>query len=55
MNFSKEREHLKQHNDTDRENTIEKVKELSKQDKSQRDISAELGISLGAVNKYLKL
>lgn len=55
LNFSKEREHLKQHNDTDRENTIEKVKELSKQDKSQRDISAELGISLGAVNKYLKL
>jgi len=55
LNFGKEWEHLKQHTEKDRENTIEKVKELSQQGKSQRIISAELGISLGAVNKYLKL
>jgi len=55
LNFGKEWEHLKQHTEKDKENTIEKVKELSQQGKSQRIISAELGISLGAVNKYLKL
>jgi len=55
VSFGKEWEYLKQHNDTDRENTIEKVKELRQQGKSQRAISAELGVSVGAVNKYLKL
>jgi len=55
LNFGKEWEHLKQHTEKDRENTIDKVKELSQQGKSQRVISTELGISLGAVNKYLKL
>ena len=55
LNFGKEWEHLKQHTEKDKESTIEKVKELSQHGKSQRIISAELGISLGAVNKYLKL
>ena len=55
LNFGKEYEHLKQYTEKDRENTIEKVKELSLQGKSQRVISTELSISLGTVNKYLKL
>jgi len=55
VNFGKEWEHLKQHTEKDREDIIAKVKDLGQQGKSQRVISAELGISLGAVNKYLKL
>jgi len=55
LNFGKESEHLKQHSEKDREITIAKVKALSQQGKSQRTISAELGVSLGAVNKYLNL
>jgi archaellum biogenesis ATPase FlaH len=54
MGFGTEREHLKQFTEKDRANTIEKVKELSQQGKTQRQISIELSISLGAVNKYLK-
>ena len=54
MGFGTEREHLKQFTEKDRENIIEKVKELSQLGKSQRFISSELHISLGAVNKYLK-
>ncbi|WP_245812619.1 AAA family ATPase [Salegentibacter echinorum] len=50
-----EREHLKQFTEQDRNNTIEKTKELSQKGYSQRQIASELCISLGAVNKYLKL
>lgn len=49
-----EREHLKEFTEKDRESIIEKSKELSQKGYSQRQISAELNISLGAVNKYLK-
>ena len=51
--FVSEYEHLKQFNEGERENITEKVKNLSSQSKSQREIAKELGISLGAVNKYL--
>jgi len=54
LTFGTEREHLKQITEKDRESIIEKAKELSRLGKSQRLISTELGISLGAVNKYLK-
>jgi RecA-family ATPase len=54
INFETEREHLKQVTEKDRENTINKVKELSQQGKNQRQIANQLSISLGAVNKYLK-
>lgn len=54
LRFGKEQEHLKEHTEKDRESIIEKVKELSLQGKTQRQISGELGISLGTVNKYLK-
>ena len=55
IGYGNEREHLKQYTDKDRETNIEKVKELNTQGKSQRQIANEMGMSLGAVNKYLKL
>jgi hypothetical protein len=55
IDFGIERDHLKQMTEKDRENTIEKVKELSKKGQTQRQISQQMGLSLGAVNKYLKL
>ena len=54
LGFAQERDHLKAQSENDRETLIEKAKELSAQGRSQREISAQLGISLGAVNKYLK-
>ena len=50
-----ESEHLRQMTATDRDDLIEQVKELSSQGKSQREISKQLGIGLGSVNKYLKM
>lgn len=55
LNFGTEREHLKQISEKDREGIIERAKELSQKGYSQRQISSELNISLGAVNKYLKM
>ncbi|MBK5722631.1 AAA family ATPase [Dysgonomonas sp. Marseille-P4677] len=54
IGYSSESEHLKKPDDKDRSSLIDKVKELSEGGKSQREIANELGISLGAVNKYLK-
>ena len=55
LDFGQERNHLKELTEKDRESNIQKVKELIQQGLSQRKISTELGISLGAVNKYSKL
>lgn len=55
VGLGNELEHLKQHTEKDKKNIIYQVKELSQQGKSQRFISSEIGISLGTVNKYLKL
>jgi RecA-family ATPase len=54
LDFGAEQQHLKQVTEKDRESTIQQAKELSEKGFSQRQISVELGISLGAVNKYLK-
>lgn len=54
LDFGNERDHLKELTEKDKEDTISKVKELIQQGMSQRKISAALGISLGAVNKYSK-
>lgn len=54
VGFGTEREHLKELTEKDRETNIEKAKELSQKGYSQRQISTELNISLGAINKYLK-
>ncbi|MBT8245640.1 MAG: AAA family ATPase [Winogradskyella sp.] len=55
LDFGAEREHLKNITEKDRESLIEQAKELSEKGHSQRSISKELSISLGAVNKYLKM
>ncbi|MFN6377918.1 MAG: AAA family ATPase [Flavobacteriales bacterium] len=55
IGYGSEYEFIKEPNKDDRETIIKQVKELRQQGKSQRTISTELGISLGAVNKYLKL
>ena len=54
IGFGVEREYLKSQSENAREELINKTKELSGNGRSQREISRELGISLGAVNKYLK-
>ncbi|MGI8757428.1 MAG: bifunctional DNA primase/polymerase [Acidimicrobiales bacterium] len=53
LTFDNEREHLKVLSDDDKADLIQKVKNLSASGDSQRKIAGELGISLGAVNKYL--
>jgi RecA-family ATPase len=55
LNFGIEYEHLKQRTKQERELTILSVKELSDKGYTQRKVSKELGISLGSVNKYLKM
>jgi RecA-family ATPase len=55
IEYGSESEHLKSFTVQDRESVIEQVKLLSSEGKTQREISKELGISLGAVNKYLKM
>ncbi len=54
IEYGKENDHLKQVSEKDKESLIATVKELSANGKSQRDISSQLGISLGTVNKYLR-
>ncbi len=55
IGLGNERKHLKVYSDRDREIVVLKVKELVQQGLSQRKVAKELGISLGAVNKYSKL
>ena len=50
-----ERDHIKVYSQKEREKSVVKVKELMAQGMSQRKVATELGISLGAVNKYSKL
>ena len=52
--YASEYSHLKIQTEEDKTSLIEKVKLLSSGGKSQREISKELGVSLGTVNKYLK-
>jgi|GEM_PF-747851 len=54
IDFAREKDHLKEPSERDKQEIILKAKELSTQGKSQREISKELAISVGAVNKYLK-
>ncbi|MCL2562136.1 MAG: AAA family ATPase [Rikenellaceae bacterium] len=55
IGFATEREHLKEQSENDRSELIEKCRELKSQGLSQRQTAKDLSISLGAVNKYLKL
>ena len=52
--FATEREHLKEPSDKDINDRVAKAKELAAQGWTQRQIAAELGVSVGCVNKYLK-
>ena len=54
VHTSYEHEHLKQHTKEDKDSIIQQVLLLNNKGKSQREISIELSIGLGTVNKYLK-
>ena len=51
--FGNERDHLKDLSEKDRADLVGKVKALSSDKKSQREISLELGVPLTTVNRYL--
>lgn len=55
LGYGAERQHLKELSSNDREKNISEAKELRSQGFTQRQIATQLGISLGAVNKYLKM
>lgn len=55
IGYGCESEHLRQISDSEREALIEKVKQLSQQGKSQREIANIVGLSPSTVNKYLKM
>jgi KaiC/GvpD/RAD55 family RecA-like ATPase len=53
IGFGREREHLKQMTDKDRDNHKARSKELKQQGLSYRDIARELGIGTSTVHKYI--
>lgn len=55
VGFGSEREHLKDLSEKENNDIVDKVKDLSTQGRTQRQISSELGISLGSVNKFLNM
>lgn len=54
IGFGKERDHLKQHTEQDRESLNEKVNELKQKGRSLREIGAELGISHMRVKRIME-
>lgn len=54
IGYAKEREHLKEVSDKDESEIDSRVMELHRQGKKQREISREIGVSLGKVNKIIK-
>ena len=54
IGYAKEREHLKEVSDKDETEIDSRVMELHRQGKKQREISQEVGVSLGKVNKIIK-
>jgi len=54
LRFGYEREHLNTLTDAGRDEVTQQAKVYAQKGFSQRKIAAELGISLGAVNKYLR-
>lgn len=54
LGFSTEYEHLKELPESDKESRIEKAKELRKQGLSNVAIAKEMGVSEGAVRKWMK-
>ncbi|MBK9215677.1 MAG: AAA family ATPase [Chloracidobacterium sp.] len=54
LNFGKEKEHLLEVSQKDKDALIQKAHDLHSQGKTQREIANELSVSLGKVNKMLK-
>jgi hypothetical protein len=54
IGFADEREHLKEFTEKDKTETVNTVKQLSIEGRTQREIAKMLCISVGCVNKYLK-
>lgn len=52
--YDKEKEHLKEPSDSDRQATIDEAKRLAAEGKPQREIARLLGMSVGWVNKQLR-
>jgi KaiC/GvpD/RAD55 family RecA-like ATPase len=50
----RESEHLPRYTDDDRDEMIQRVKEMSVAGMSQRSIADEVGLSVGTINNYLK-
>ncbi len=55
IEYGAENEHLKQVSEKDKDELVEKAKELSTQGKSQRDIGSILGVSAMTISRYLKM
>ncbi len=55
IEYSTEKEHLKEVSEKDKSTKAEQAKELQRIGKTQRDIAKELGISAMTVNRYLKV
>jgi archaellum biogenesis ATPase FlaH len=55
IEYSTEKEHLKEATEKDKSAVKEKVKELHQNGKTQREIAKDLGISAMTVNRYLKV
>lgn len=53
MEFAPENDHLQETSESERSYKKMRAKELAATGKSQREIAQELGISVGAVNKYI--
>lgn len=55
LGYCEEREHLREQSQDDKADKVAQVKQLSSEGKSQRDIARQVGLSVGCVNKYLKM
>jgi IS30 family transposase len=52
--FGREADHLQKHGDTNRDETIKKVRELTENKLSQRQIARELNLAVSTVNRMLQ-
>ena len=55
IGYATEKEHLREPSDKDKAEVINEAKRLSSEGKSQREIARTLNLSVGCINKYLKM